>query len=75
MSEVECIYSAHVQTPFPDLANGWEDCVQILCVTMGPIDTSFTQVRVGCICTCARAHPSSISRNLLGGLRLNLVCG
>ena len=39
------------------------------------LNKSFTQVRGGIICTCARAHPFSISRKRLGGLRSNLVCG
>ena len=29
---------------------------------------------VGCICTCARARPFSISRERLVGLHSNLVC-
>ena len=33
-----------VHTPFPDLANGWEDYVQILCVTRGPLDKCFLHV-------------------------------
>ena len=36
---------AHAHIPFPYLANGWADWVQILCVAMDPLDKSFTQVR------------------------------
>ena len=47
MTEVECICTCAVHTPFPDLANGWADCVQIWFVARDPIDKSFTPVRVG----------------------------
>ena len=33
---------AHVHNPFPYLANGLEDCVQIWCVAMDPFDESYT---------------------------------
>ena len=35
---------AHVHTRFPDLANGWADCVQIWCVARDPLDKCFTHV-------------------------------
>ena len=57
------------------LANGWVDYFQIWCVTGDPLGKSFTQVRDGWICTCARALPFSLSRERLGGLWWNLVCG
>ena len=38
---------AHVHTPLPYLANGWADCVQILCVTRDPLDKCVTHVRGG----------------------------
>ena len=43
----------HVRTctpRFPDLANGWADRVQILCVNRDPLDKSFTHV-------CGGVHP------------------
>ena len=68
--------SPHVHTRLPYLANGWADCVQILCVTRDPLNKCFTQcLRWKCICTCARAHPFARSRKRLGGLCSNLVCG
>ena len=36
---------AHVHTAFPDIANGWADCVQMWFVARHPLDKSFTQVR------------------------------
>ena len=40
----------HVRTCtplFPDLANGWADCVQTWCVASDPLDERLTQVRCG----------------------------
>ena len=52
------------------------DCLKFGCVCL---DTSylllFHRSEVGCICTCARVLPFSTSRERLGGLRWNLVCG
>ena len=36
-----------MHTPFPYLANGWADCVQILCAARDPLDKSLHVVRVG----------------------------
>ena len=33
-----------MHTRFPDLANGWADCVQIWCVARDPLDKCFTHV-------------------------------
>ena len=38
---------AHVHTPLPYLANGWADCVQILCVNRDPLDNCFAHVWYG----------------------------
>ena len=45
---------AHVHTRLPCLANGWADCVQILCVTRDPFNKCFTHVLRWS--TSARAH-------------------
>ena len=45
-----------MHTPFPDLANGWADCVQIWFVARDPFDRALQKSEVGRICTCARAH-------------------
>ena len=65
---------AHVHAPFPYLANG-EDCVQVWYMATDSLDRALHKSEVGCICTCARARPFSISRKRLDGLRSNLVCG
>ena len=52
---------AHVHTALLYLRNGLTDCVQILYVGWGSLNTYFPQVMggVGHICTCARALPPS----------------
>ena len=63
---------AHVHTPLPYLANGWDDCVQVWCLATDLLDKSFTQDRGGMhlhvrMCTppshdgaYSPAHPSPI---------------
>ena len=47
-----------------------------LYVARDPLDNlALHKSEVGCICTCARAHPFSISCERLGGLCWNLVHG
>ena len=38
---------ARVHTPFLYLGNGWDDCVQTLCVAWDQLDMCLTQVRDG----------------------------
>ena len=64
-----------MHTPFPYLANGWADCVKVLCVARDPLDKRFIQVRDVMhlhVRTCRHFY---ISRKRLGGLCLNLMCG
>ena len=51
MSEVECICTCARAPPFPYVANGWEDCIQIWCVARDPLDQSLRKSKVGCNCT------------------------
>ena len=51
-----------MHTPFPDLANGWADCVQIWCVSRDPLDKSSTQAIYGMhlhVRTCTPLFPIS----------------
>ena len=53
----------HVRTctpRFPDLANGWADCVQILCVNRDPLDNCFAHIWCGLhlhVRTCTPRFP------------------
>ena len=59
---------AHVHTALLHLGNGLADCVHIWCLGWGLSTRCFHKSWVGCICTCARAHPFSMPRELLGAL-------
>ena len=58
--------------PFPYLGNGWTDCAEIYCVVRDPSARRFTKV-LGRVQQQARAHPSSVSGERLGGWCRNLI--
>ena len=53
------------------LGNGWADCVELWYALGDSLVTAYVVVRVGYLCTCARAHRVSVSQERLGRLCSN----
>ena len=65
---------AHVHTPLLYLENGWTDCAEIWHVASGQLVMWLPHIYGVSLCTCARAHPTSIFRERLNRLGLDLAC-